>query len=292
MTEMHLGDVTISAILEIEKPGPVAADFFVGFDELLYRRYENLLPTGQTIPSEGRIVLAFQSFVVRTPRSIALIDTCCGEDKFLPGPMPHSTARWRDGLHALGLSEGDIDYVFCTHLHIDHTGWNTRLERGWWVPNFPNAIYLFSRREYAYWEALAKSGEARPRIVDGIWEMNCLPIVEAGQALLVDDGHVLDEYLSLIPTPGHSPHHVCVRISSGGHDAIAIGDLMHSAIQCAEPGWSSTACWDPAAASMSRRRILDGAADRGTLILPVHFPHPSVGRVERNGDGFRYEFGA
>lgn len=290
MPELRIGDVTISAIMEYVKPSALAADFFRPFDADTLAAILPDIPETQFDHVSGRLILSFQSFVIRTPRHVMLIDTCCGEDKFLPKPMPHPTDAWLTGLHALGLSEADIDFVLCTHLHIDHTGWNTRLEKGRWVPTFPNAKYVFSRAEYGYWEAVAARGPTGDSVSDGIWEMNCLPVAEAGQALLVDDGFRLDEYVSLVPSPGHSPHHVCIRIESGGQEAIAIGDMMHSLIQCHAPDWSSRVCWDPVQAAASRRSILSEAAARGAVILPMHFPCPTAGRVTAHGPAFAYDF--
>ncbi len=158
------------------------------------------------------MVITYQTFVVRTPRHTILVDTCTGEDKGHPPPFDFpGKERWRNELFALGVSYEKVDYVFCTHLHIDHTGWNTTLRDGRWVPTFPNAKYVFHKREYAVWEAEHARGANPPGTV---FRDNCLPIVEAGQALLVDDDYALDDTITLTPTPGHSPCHCCVNIFS------------------------------------------------------------------------------
>ena len=182
------------------------------------------------------MVITYQTFVVRTPRHTILVDTCTGEDKGHPPPFDFpGKERWRNELFALGVSYEKVDYVFCTHLHIDHTGWNTMLRDGRWVPTFPNAKYVFHKREYAAWEAEHARGANPPGTV---FRDNCLPIVEAGQALLVDDDYALDDTITLTPTPGHSPCHCCVNIFSRGQRAVVAGDMMHHAIQCREPDWS------------------------------------------------------
>src|SRR5690606_26759148 len=176
--DIRLGDVTISAILEHQKLGMRAEDLFIGSDSAtVARHYAEMEPFLYDAES-GRIVLAFQSFVVRTPKSIIMVDTCNGEQKFTDAVV-WDTQPWLDRFHALGLTLADVDYVLCTHLHIDHTGWNTRLENGRWVPTFPNATYLFEKREYAYWKEVAESGVVPPRQRDGIWQTNCLPVAEA-----------------------------------------------------------------------------------------------------------------
>jgi len=197
---------------------------------------------------------------------------------------------WLDGFAAEGLRFEDIDYVFCTHLHIDHTGWNTMLRNGKWVPTFPKAKYIFHKREYAVWEEEARRGGNRPGGGGNVFPFNCEPVVAAGQALLVDDDFTLDDTISLTPTPGHSPCHCCVNIRSRGQHAVVIGDLMHHALQCREPDWSTIFCWDQKQAAQSRRKFLGDTAGSGTFVVPIHFPHPTVGRIEADGERFHYKF--
>lgn len=289
MDDIRLGDVRISAILEHQKLGMVAEDLFLGSDTGTVRRHLAEMEPFLHDPRTGRIVLAFQSFVVRTPHNIILIDTCNGADKYRE-TVTWDTQPWLDRFHALGLTVGDIDFVLCTHLHIDHTGWNTRLEGGRWVPTFPNATYLFERREYDYWRTVSETGRVPPRQRSDVWEISCLPIVEAGQARLVNGNHRVDDNVSLVPTPGHSPGHYCVRIHSAGLEAVVLGDLAHHKLQCREPDWSTPFCWDPVLAAASRRRLFREAADSGATVLPIHFPNPTAGRLTADGDRFRYHF--
>jgi glyoxylase-like metal-dependent hydrolase (beta-lactamase superfamily II) len=123
-----------------------------------------------------------------------------------------------------------------------------------------------------------------------VWTYNCRPIVEAGQALLVDDTYQLDDTFTLTPTPGHSPHHCCVDIRSRGQHAVVTGDMMHHALQCREPQWSTIFDTDQQQAARSRRQFLSKVADGPTLLLPIHFPAPTVGRIAADGERFRYNF--
>jgi glyoxylase-like metal-dependent hydrolase (beta-lactamase superfamily II) len=161
------------------------------------------------------------------------------------------------------------------------------LRDGRWVPTFPRAKYVFHKREYAAWEEATKRGDQPP---GNVWRFNCEPIVAAGQALLVDDDYALDDTVTLTATPGHSPCHCCVNIQSGGQRASVTGDMMHHALQCREPGWYTIFDWDAQEAVASRRRFLAEVADTSTLILPIHFPSPTVGRVISDGERFRYKF--
>ena len=234
------------------------------------------------------LVITYQTFIVRTARHTILIDTCVGQDKPNRGPkLDFSKQPWLDGFAAEGLRFEDIDYVFCTHLHIDHCGWNTRLEGGRWVPTFPNAKYVFSRREYEFWDAETSKGADPP---GDVWSDSCLPIVEAGQALLVDDDYAHDDSIWLTPTPGHSPGHVCVNVASAGERALFTGDLVHHALQCLEPDWSSGFCWDPAQSAKSRRDVLESVTETGTVVIPTHFPGATAGHVRDEGQNFRFHF--
>jgi glyoxylase-like metal-dependent hydrolase (beta-lactamase superfamily II) len=261
---------------------------FPGYDPAIGRAHLASLDPVVFDPASGKMVITYQTFVVRTPKHTILVDTCTGEDKNYPAPMDFPKQPWLDGFHAAGLRFEDIDYVFCTHLHIDHSGWNTRLVGGRWVPTFPRAKYVFHKREYAAWEAATAAGANPP---GEVWRMNCLPVVEAGQALLVDDGFMLDDTVWLTPTPGHSPCHCCVNIRSGGQRAVVTGDLMHHALQVREPGWFTIFDWDKDEAVRSRRSFFASVADTDTLILPIHFPAPTVGLIGSDGgEHFTWRF--
>jgi glyoxylase-like metal-dependent hydrolase (beta-lactamase superfamily II) len=287
MKTLKIGDVTITSIIERDGPWRKPEDMFPAYDPVVGKKHLAGLDPVVFDPASGKMLITYQTFVVRTPKHTVLIDTCTGEDKGHPPPMDFPKKPWLDNFAAAGLRFEDIDYVFCTHLHIDHTGWNTVLRNGRWVPTFPKAKYIFHKGEYAHWEAATKSGANPPGTV---WTNNCLPVFEAGQALLVDDTFQIDDTFSLTPTPGHSPCHCCVDIRSGGQHAVVTGDMMHHALQCREPDWSTIFCTDRAEAARSRRKFLGQVADTSTLILPIHFPNPTVGRVSADGDRFKYTF--
>jgi len=287
MQTVKIGDVTITSIIERDGPWRRPEDMFPAYDPEVGKWHLAQLEPFVFDSASGRMVITYQTFVVRTPRRTILVDTCTGQDKGHPPPWDFSPQPWLDGFIAAGLRFEDIDYVFCTHLHIDHCGWNTLLRNGRWVPTFPKARYVFHKREYAAWEEATKRGD-NPHT--NVWRFNCEPVVTAGQALLVDDNYELDDMIWLTPTPGHSPCHCCVNIRSGGQRAVVIGDLMHHVLQCREPDWSTVFDWDREQAAQSRRRFLGEIAGTGTFVLPVHFPHPTAGQVETDGQRFRYAF--
>jgi glyoxylase-like metal-dependent hydrolase (beta-lactamase superfamily II) len=238
------------------------------------------------LDAEDRLVLCFQSYVIRTPHHTVLVDTCIGNDKDRPGrPTWHRKTdhAFLAGLAALGLSVDDIDVVMCTHLHADHVGWNTRLQDGRWVPTFGRARYLFSARELDYWTT-QHAANAIPAMADSV-----LPVVAAGRAELVDSAFALDDHLRLLPTPGHTPDHFAVRLGRGGDAAVLTGDLIHSPLQARFPELSMRSDTDPGLAATTRRSFLERYCDTATLCCTAHFPSPSSGHIRRWGDGFRCE---
>jgi glyoxylase-like metal-dependent hydrolase (beta-lactamase superfamily II) len=296
MKQIRIGDITIDAVIEREGPWRKPQDFFAPYDEAVFKHHLRTMEPEVFDTALGMIVITYQTFVVRTPRHTILVDTCTGENKGHPPPFDFpGKERWRNELFALGVGFDKVDYVFCTHLHIDHTGWNTMLRDGRWVPTFPNAKYIFHKREYAAWEAEYKRGAHTPgndrqQLLSNVFRDNCLAVVEAGQALLVDDDYALDNTVTLTPTPGHSPCHCCVNLFSKGQRAVVTGDMMHHVIQCRELDWSPKIDWDPKQSAASRRKFLATVADTDTLILPIHFPNPTVGLVKADGDRFDYRF--
>jgi glyoxylase-like metal-dependent hydrolase (beta-lactamase superfamily II) len=288
MKPLLIGDTRITSIIERDGPWRRPQDFFPQYDREVGYRHLAEMPDYVFDRASDRMVFTYQTFVIRTPQHNILVDTCIGEDKGFAAPLDFSKQRWLDEFAAEGLRFEDIDYVFCTHLHVDHCGWNTKLVNGRWVPTFPRAKYIFHKREYAAWEQVAKDGEERHK---GVFRMNCLPVVEAGQALLVDDDFALNDLISIVPTPGHAPGHYCVDVRGGGKRATVVGDLIHHALQCREPEWCCFADWDMAQSVQSRRRFLASVADTDTLILPIHFPPPTVGTIlSDGGDRWRYRF--
>ncbi|MDB5415949.1 MAG: fold metallo-hydrolase [Rubritepida sp.] len=290
MKRLQIGEVSITSLIERDGPWRRPEDFFIGYDTAAKAADIAALEPEVFDKPSGKMIITYQTFVLRTPKHIILVDTCTGEDKGFPAPMDFPKQPWLDALKAEGLTVEDIDYVFCTHLHIDHCGWNTKLVDGKWVPTFPKAQYIFHKGEYAEWEKLAKAGVDKPGGAGGVWRMNCEPIVAAGQALLVDESFTLDDTISLILTPGHSPGHVCVDIRSGGQRAIVAGDLLHHQLQCMDPSMSTVFCWDAKQAASSRRTVFDEIAGTDTLLLPIHFPTPTAGRLSKAEKGYKWSF--
>ena len=241
-------------------------------------------------PASNRLVMAMQSYLLRTRHHTVLVDACVGNDKerrFHPPWAHRRSTRWLDNLAAAGLAPENIDFVMCTHLHADHVGWNTRLAGGRWVPTFPNARYVFARTEYEHWIALNEGGK---KYSDGCIDDSVLPVVEAGQAEIVADDYEFDDEIRFAPTPGHTPGHVAIELESQGARAVLSGDVCHTPLQCREPGWSAIGCSDRSQSAATRRAFLEQHCGTDTLVMTAHFPAPSVGFVRARGDAFDFAY--
>jgi glyoxylase-like metal-dependent hydrolase (beta-lactamase superfamily II) len=233
----------------------------------------------------------FQSFVVRHGKTTILIDTCFGNDKERPDfQLGHRLNNpYLDRLHAANCRPEDVDIVLCTHFHVDHVGWNTRLDNGRWVPTFPNARYIFSREEYSRFAPENRAGEPPPFL--DIFEDSVLPVIQSGQAEFVSGEQAVHELLTVFPAPGHTPGHIAIRAARGKDTGIFLGDVIHNPIQIAEPDLNSSFCELGPEARISRRKILDEAAEYNQLLIPGHFCAPHVGRVRAAGNGFVFRGG-
>merc|ERR1719240_1778070 len=186
------------------------------------------------------------------------------------------TGPFLDHLAKVGITPESVTHVFCTHLHTDHVGWNTRMVEGKWLPTFPRAQYLFGKEEYNHWS----------RTPDETMADSVQPILDAGLAKFVDVHHVLvssrnpDVQIYLRPTRGHTPGHCSVVIKSQGASALITGDCIHHPIQFTEMIVSPFDT-DSEQALQTRKELLHEFCDTDTLIFGTHFAGPGVGVVRR-----------
>jgi glyoxylase-like metal-dependent hydrolase (beta-lactamase superfamily II) len=234
------------------------------------------------------LVITIQSFLIRAAGKTILVDACSGDHKDRRRPFfDRREWGWLEKLEAAGVHPEDIDFVLCSHLHVDHVGWNTRLENGTWVPTFPNARYLISKREWDYWRSnpgvasLARTGDF---ISDSV-----TPVVQAGQAELIDDRHGFSDCINIEPGHGHTPGQFTVRLGGGGKEAILAADVMHTPLQLRYPHWSTHFCVDPKLARQTRQDFLKRHCN-GPMVFPAHFPSPTGGRILRDGDHYGFEY--
>jgi glyoxylase-like metal-dependent hydrolase (beta-lactamase superfamily II) len=275
---LRLGEVTVTSVLEIGRSSFPTTSMLPDSTPAAVAAHYAWLKPHFFDEATGDLGSRIQTFVVKTPEHTVLIDTGVGNDKDREGATLWHRRRgsYLADLAAAGVEPEAVDYVVCTHLHVDHVGWNTRWDGGRWVPTFPRATYIFAGEEWEYWRH-----ERDLCIADSV-----VPVVEAGQARFVDRDHAVDSWLRFEPTPGHTPGHVAVRLTTTAGQAIFSGDLMHRVIQVAEPQWSSRFCADPGRAADTRRQFIERHADSGVLVLAAHFPRP--GYIVRSPEGTRF----
>ncbi|TAM09394.1 MAG: MBL fold metallo-hydrolase [Nevskiaceae bacterium] len=248
------------------------------------------------VTPDGVMRWNIQAFVIEADGRRILVDTCIGNDKSHP-QLPfwdQMHTRFLDDLEGAGFARESIDTVLCTHLHLDHVGWNTMKVGGRWVPTFPGARYLVSRTEFDYWQeeeahlAGLPDGDGHA-FQKGVLGESILPIVEAGLFDFVATDHRLCDEVRLIPTPGHTPGHVSVEITSAGQRAVITGDLVHHPCQIRHPEWATTADFDGACSTRERKRFFADVSARPTLVIGTHWAEPTVGRIVRDGAAWRLD---
>lgn len=282
MNKWRIGDVTVTRIVEIEATGgskfilPQATPEAVKPISWLYPHF---------MTEDGNLIMSVHALVVETPDRRIVVDTCIGNDKERAVPTWNMLqTRFLDDLEEAGFPPDSIDTVMCTHLHIDHVGWNTKLVDGRWEPTFPKARYLMAETEFGYWRDQENDGEQRRVFADSVQ-----PVFDAGLVDLVATEHRICDEVSFVPTVGHTPGHVSVHILSKGEEALITGDFMHHPCQIARPDWSSSADYDAAQAQRTRLDVFERYADTPMLIIGTHFAGPVAGRLVRDGEAYRLD---
>lgn len=272
-----IGDVTVTRVVESETALPPEGLLPEATPEALAAHADWLRPG--FLDTDGNFVLSIHALVIQAGERRILVDTCVGEHSIPGFEMLQPNARFLDELAAAGFPRESIDTVLCTHLHFDHVGWNTMRDGERWVPTFPNARYLFARRELEHWRS-EDQADFTPTF-DAAVE----PVVAAGLADLVEMDHRVCAEVRLEPTPGHTPGHVAVHVESRGEHAFITGDLTHHPVQWAELDWKMPADTDSAQAAATRRRLIDEHAGTDTLVIGTHYAAPSAGHLVRGDSG-------
>ena len=287
MKTRSFGDVRVDTVVEHVGQFANPLEMYPDATQEIVDSHRHWMEPHHHDAASGMCIMAFQSYLIRTPHHTILVDSCVGEDKERGRPSWNQAKwPWMTNLLAHGVQPAEIDYVMCTHLHPDHVGWNTQLLDGRWVPTFPNARYLFSAGEYSHWEAELTADHPRaPAFYDSV-----LPVVEAGRADLVSDDFEIEQGLYFEPTPGHTPHHVALRLEAGVDKGVFAGDLMHHPLQVPERQWSTMFCSDADASRVTRTNFVEDAADTDVIIMPAHFAGESAGRVVDHGGTLMFDF--
>jgi glyoxylase-like metal-dependent hydrolase (beta-lactamase superfamily II) len=283
-----VGDATITKITEIVYPEfseviPAATPDVVKKVQWLFPHF---------VTPEGKLSLSIHSLIVDTPAAKLVVDTCIGNDRNRDplSVMSNLATSYLEDMVAAGYKPESIDFVLCTHLHLDHVGWNTRLVNGKWTPTFPKASYLLNKKELDLFGSIdEKTTEDFLQVQRRVFADSVKPVLDAGLAKAVDGETQVCEGVRLVPTPGHTPGHSSVLIESNGASALITGDFIHHPIQFHDPGLVSPFDVDNNAAVATRRRVFAQYAGTPTLIIGTHFAGPTAGKLVRDGDGYRLD---
>jgi glyoxylase-like metal-dependent hydrolase (beta-lactamase superfamily II) len=286
MLSWRIGKVTVTRVVEMNLPTPAGASYFLPQATAAeLRKSPWLYP--HFVSEDEVLQMSIHALLVEGPGLRLVVDTCVGNDKprgLLRG-KPLST-NFLQEMAGVGWTREAVDAVVCTHLHVDHVGWNTMLEDGKWVPTFPNARYFVGRVEYEHWVADG-AGEQQQILDDSVQQ-----IFDAGLAQFVEMDHRISPEIRLAPTTGHTPGHVSVMIESEGESAVITGDMSHHPCQLAHPDWSPLFDTDPKAAAATRARMFAEWADKPILVIGTHYATPTAGFIRRDGAAYRLEVNA
>jgi glyoxylase-like metal-dependent hydrolase (beta-lactamase superfamily II) len=244
----------------IREPG----GFFVGVEN------EDWEPYGEWLDDDGLMAHNYGCFLVISAGKTILVDTGIG--RWPDGMDLRSPPSMLVAMERAGVVPADIDLVLFTHLHWDHTGWNTQEEDGSLTLTFPNARHVVQRKEFDYWTGPGDKPGNGPD-----FDRVLAPIIAADRLELVSGEYAATREVVAVPTPGHTPGHVSFAIISGDDRAYILGDAAHKPVQLSEPDWYPGFDLDPVESTRSRHMILDRAEQEGALLAGGHFAFPSMG---------------
>ncbi|MDG2112664.1 MAG: MBL fold metallo-hydrolase [Actinomycetota bacterium] len=284
---VHIGDITVTRLEEIYGPA-FPADMLLPSWDAGVRDDHGPDTISQFIQPETDLALmSIHTWVVRTPHSTILVDTCNGNHKERNmEDMAMLDTDWLERLIASGVQPEEVDAVVCTHIHLDHVGWNTNLVDGHWVPTFPNAKYYVNKTEYDFWNP-SVTDQTGLEFNANVFDDSMLPVFDRDLIELWDgNGCQVDDSLQLELKPGHTPGHAIGWLESKGQVGLLSGDSMHSAVQVYRPDWNSGFCLDAEGSVAARRSVLESAVERNAVLLPAHFSAPHAFHVSETASGF------
>jgi glyoxylase-like metal-dependent hydrolase (beta-lactamase superfamily II) len=288
MLTWTIGDVTVVRVVEMLPMEPAKRLLPSATEERLDACRSWMAPF--FLDDGYRLKLSIHALIIESEGRRILVDTCVGNDKERAyRGMGRLRTPFLEHLADAGHSAESIDTVLCTHLHFDHVGWNTVLVDGQWVPTFTRARYLFARQEWDYWRREQERDDDAMQESLRVLADSVRPVADAGLVDLVDSDHHLTGEVWLEPTPGHTPGHVSVCISSKGQNAVITGDMVHNPVQFAEPTWKCYADADAEEAVATRLAFVQRYGGTGTVVLGTHFPAPTAGRIVADGASWRFE---
>lgn len=284
MNLFSVGDVNIHRVEELVIKS--AMDLLTDDASLIEANRHWLTP--HFMNADGTRDFVFQSWIIEVDGRIVLVDPCNGNDRSHTVPVfDHLNTPYIERFEATGIRPKDVDYVFCTHLHHDHCGWCTQLSNGKFIPTFPNARYLFVKREYDRWDP-ALPGYQPVSYNKGVFEQSILPVMNANQGVLVDDEHQFLPGLKILPAYGHTLGHSMLHLQSGSEQAYFTGDVFHHPLQVMYPELHLPGCDDLGLAIKTREETAELCFQNAALVIPAHFAFPHIGNIRKDAGSFSF----
>ena len=230
---------------------------------------------------KNRIDMSARCLLIEDGKKLILVDAGLGDkqsEKFFSHYSRWGDRTLVDSLKAEGFSPDDITDVFFTHLHFDHCGGSTRLDRaGNIVPTFPKATYYIQR---SCWEDAQNPNE---RCSAFHREENFMPIEEKSQLELLDGDTEILPGLNLVVTDGHAIGHQMVLFNHGGERVVFLGDIVPTHHHLNLPVISAFS-FSPEETLQRKKEILSEAEQQGWLIVFSHGTDTKAGYLERRGN--------
>ena len=274
----QIGDIKVTRVVEMEVVG---GSRFILPDATR----DACLPYSWMQPhfmdDSGNLVMSIHALVIEVGERRIIVDTCIGNDKerSIPNWSNLQTNFLKD-MENIGYPVESIDTVLCTHLHVDHVGWNTRLVNGEWVPTFENARYLIGEDEWTYWDT-----NEDPTSYGNVMDDSVRPVIDAGLVDLVSTSETIAPGIRLESTPGHTPGHVSVLLESRGEEAVITGDCIHHPCQITRTDWCSSADYDKGQGRATREKFLERLVETNVLVIGTHFATPTAGHIRHYPEG-------
>lgn len=281
-SKLSVGNVEILALHDAESALPLNQTFPQVTAEA-WTPYQQRYP--EAFNGTDNLRVHFDCYLVRSQGQTILVDTGLGSNDSNPGTVAMfgggSEGSLLAELQSAGLSAGDVDTVFLTHLHPDHVGWNLTREGAPSTPTFPRAQYLFHQADRDAF--IAPHDEE----IFGFkfWEETIGPLENLGVVDQLTGERALTSEITAIPTPGHTPGSMSLVIVSGGQRALIMGDVFHNPAQVTETDWVFSFDSDPALAGQTRLTMVDRAEAEDAIMAICHTT--GFGKVVRS-QGRRY----
>ena len=293
METWKIGNCSVTRIEELIGPLFDTVRFFPDYSPEMFEKHRAWLYPTHADEASGNIISSMHSWLIRTPHHNILVDTCIGNDKDrMPFRDWHQMqSPWMSRLRGTGVTPEEINFVMCTHLHVDHVGWNTVRQDGQWVPTFPNARYIFAQTEFDFWKAQrdAADPDAFHSVGNKTFDDSVLPVMHLAQ-MIEGETELIDDMLRVTPAPGHTPGSITISLDDTRQQALFTGDILHHPIQVYEPHWNSAYCELPDQAIATRRGVLEHCCEHDSLMLPAHFGPSFAGKVRDTGGEFAFDF--